>query len=104
MAVVPSESPLASFLEPGPQDKATKFVEPHLSDVELRTALADEVSVGVLAFNDAAKTFRGFQDASLAVAVAKRLARLSNMWCCGSGSLRLLPYGLDASPKTLMAT
>ena len=92
-----------TFLGPGSADKVYKYLEPHLPDDQLRLALTDEASVAVLTFTDAAKIFGGFQDATQGTAVAKRLARLSNVWCCGSGSLRLMSYGLDVGLNSFTA-
>ena len=104
MAVVPSGLSFSRFLSQSfPADIPQVAVEASLTDRALRQSLEAQLTVGVLAFTDAAQTFGGFQDPDWATAVAKRLAWLQGTWCCGRGDERSIIYSMEFSVAGLTA-
>lgn len=77
-------------------------VDNSLSIEELRSSLDSQMAVKVLAFFDAARSFGGFTDRDWASSVAKRLARLSSVWCCASTDPAWKGYGMEAGVSKLM--
>lgn len=102
--MVPSGLSFRQFMGTGLPDRVSQLhVDAQLTDDSLREALADQASVRVLAFTDAAKSFGGFRDKEWALAVSKRVGKLSGVWCCGSGAVQSLAYSADSAPLSLTA-
>lgn len=70
---------------------------------DLRRSLDNQLAVQVLAFPDAHQLFGGFGDKEWALCVARRIARLSGVWCCSKQSLPRRVYGMDSDIAGLLS-
>ena len=77
-------------------------VQDKLAIEDLRRTLDGQLAVKVLSFFDAQHLFGGFSDREWAISVAKRIARLSGVWCCSKVGLSAQAYGMDSDTGRLM--
>ena len=70
---------------------------------DLRRSLDSQLGVQVLAFPDANQVFGGFGDKEWAVCVARRIARLSGVWCCSREGSSCRVYGMKSDIAGLLS-
>lgn len=100
--VLPAEAD-ASHTESGSLSLVSQIqIQDKLAIEDIRRTLDSQLAVKVLAFFDAAQSFGGFSDRDWAMSVAKRIARLSGVWCCTKESDPGTAYGMESDANSLI--